>query len=121
MVEIKEERFKDWKPPEFFHNIGNLYYTKYGWWVTCPENLRLGKGCDIGCGTYINAQYIVYIGENAQIGANCSIYSYDSERNFIGTIEIQKNVKIGANTVILPLNDKVHVIDRNIKAGSVVY
>lgn len=118
---MKQTRFKDWKHPKFFHKIGDLYKTRYGWSVTCPINLHLKENTDIGYGTYINARYHVYIREGVQIGANCSIYSHDTERGFKGIIEIQKGVKIGANVVILPRNDEVHVIDKNVKAGSVVY
>lgn len=114
-------RFKEWKPPKFKKLIGDLYETKYGWRVTCPKNLALGKNTDIGTFTYINARYGVKIYEGVQIGSHCSIYSEDTERNLFSSIVIKEGVKIGSHSVILPKLHGLHIISKNIKAGSVVY
>ncbi len=113
-------RFKKWKPPKFKKVTRCLYKTKWNWFVTCPENLILEKNVDVGIFTYINARYGVEIRKGVQIGSHTSIYSEDTERNIRGTIIIDDNVKIGAHSVILPKTG-YHFINRNIKAGSVVY
>ena len=115
-VEVK----KEWVKPEFEHVTGDLYKTKYNWFVTCPENLALGKNTDIGIFTYINARYGVSIRDNVQIGSHCAICSHDSERDVKGTIIIEKGVLIGSHVVILP-RKHWHSISKNVKAGSVVY
>ena len=117
---IEGKRFKNWKPPKFKKITGDLYKTKYGWIVTCPENLDLGKNTDIGVFTYINARYHVVIEDDVQIGSHCSIYSEDTERGVHGKIVISKGVKIGAHSVILP-REGGSLIIKNIKAGSVIF
>lgn len=112
---------KKWKRPKFKHVTGDLYKTKWNWYVTCPENLGIGKNVDIGIFTYINARYTVMINDNVQIGSHCSIYSHDTERNIENPIWIGKDIMIGTHTTILPKKEKVHEIRENIKAGSVVY
>ena len=93
---------KKWKRPKFKKLIGNLYETKYGWRVTCPENLHLGKNTDIGTFTYINARYDIEIGDRVQIGSHCAIYSHDTERGLKCKIVILANVLIGSHVTILP-------------------
>ena len=100
---IHSRRFKKWKPPKFKHVTGDLYKTKWKWYVTCPENLKLGRNVDIGIFTYINARYGVKIGNNVKIGSHCSIYSDDTERNIKGDIEIANNTLIGSHVTILPM------------------
>jgi len=111
---------KEWEYPKFERVTGDLYKTKWNWFVTCPENLILGKNVDIGIFTYINARYGVEIGNNVQIGSHCAIYSHDSERGVKGSIVIRNDVLIGSHTVILP-RTPLHVISKNVKAGGVVY
>lgn len=121
-----DERFKNWKPPVFNDdgwaypdwNCMNHKENKYGWRCQHPELLELGKKVDIGCGTYMNARYKIMLGDNVQIGANCSIYSVDTIDDISGHVILNKNCKIGANTVILP----GCVVGENsiIGAGSVV-
>ena len=50
---MPEERFKDWKPPEF----DEKGYTKWNWCCQHYQNLKLGYQTDIGAFTYINAKY----------------------------------------------------------------
>ena len=118
---MNEDRFKEWKAPAMFNMKGSLWETEYGWRVSHPNNLELGKYTDVGTYTYINALNGVIIEENVQIGAHCSIYSEDTERGISGKIVIKKGVKIGANTVILPKRNETHYITKHVKAGSVVY
>ena len=111
------ERFKDWKPPEMIHNVE----TKWHWLPYHPENIRIGKNVDIGAYCLLQGKEGIIIEDDVQIGSGCKIYSVDSERDISGLIHIKKGVLIGANCVILPRKGKVHVISKNIKAGSVVY
>ena len=115
-VEVK----KEWIKPEFEHVTGDLYKTKYNWFVTCPKYLDLGKNTNIGIFTYINARFGVRIGDGVQIGSHCAIYSHDSERDVKGSIVIESSVLIGSHVIILPRKG-VHIISKNVKAGSVVY
>ena len=93
-------RFDDsnWKPPKIEHNTP----TKWNWIVSHPENLVLGKYTDIGAFTYLQAEEGIAIGDYCQIGANCSIYSVNTIDNCRGDIVIEKNARIGSNSVILP-------------------
>lgn len=117
---MSNTRFKKWKQPKFKKVTGDLYKTKWNWYVTCPENLKLGKKVDIGIFTYINARYGVTIGDNVQIGSHVSIYSEDTERQIQSKVIIGKGIKIGSHSVILPKYGVQYVI-RNVKAGSVIY
>ena len=60
----------------------------YGWRCQYPDGLKLGNNVDIGCFTYINARYGVFIGDNVKIGSHCSIYSHDTERSMTGNVVI---------------------------------
>ena len=95
-------RFDDsnWKFPKIEDGI----ITYWGWCVKGVEYFHLGKYTDIGFGCYIRADKNaeVTIGDYCQIGANCSIYSVNTIDNSRGDIIIEKNAKIGANSVILP-------------------
>lgn len=96
-------RFRNWKPPKIKH--GEL--TKWNWMVQYPENLKLGKYVDIGAFTYINAKHGVEIGDNVQIGSHCSIYSESTIDNKKGKVTIDRGVRIGTHTTIMP-NVKIH-------------
>lgn len=93
-----ERRFKDWKYPKF----DSRGMTKWNWMCQYRENLKLGKGTDIGAFTYINARYGVEIQENVQIGSHCSIYSWSTIDDKKGVVIIKNNAKVGAHTVIMP-------------------
>lgn len=93
-----EERFKDWKYPEF----DERGMTKWNWMCQHHENLKLGKNTDIGAFTYINAKYGVEIEENVQIGSHCSIYSVSTIDGKEGKVVLKKNCKIGSHTLIMP-------------------
>lgn len=92
------QRFINWKYPDFDADG----YTKYGWRCQHHKNLALGTNTDIGCFTYLNAKYGIEIGNDAQIGGGCKIYSEDSIDNTKGKVIIGKNACIGANSVVLP-------------------
>lgn len=110
---MKEE--KEWSFPEIIEGIP----TKYGWVVKHKENFVLGINTDIGYGTYIQAENIVIIEENVQIGSHCSIYSKNTIDNTAGIIHIKKGACIGAGSVILPRKDgKPLIIGENSKIGA---
>lgn len=94
----KDERFREWEPPEIKH--GEL--TEYNWLVQYPEGLTLGEHTDIGAFTYINARYGVKIGKGVQIGSHCSIYSRSTIDNEQGPVTLEENCCIGAHTVVMP-------------------
>lgn len=93
-----EERFKDWKYPEF----DACGMTRWHWMCQYHESLILGKNTDIGAFTYINAKYGVEIGEKAQIGSHCSIYSWSSIDDKKGRVVIKQNARLGSHSVIMP-------------------
>lgn len=76
--------------------------SEWNWMVQYPENLKLGNLVDIGAFTYINAHYVIEIGDNVQIGSHCSLYSHSTIDNKKGKIIIKNNVKIGTHTTIMP-------------------
>lgn len=87
-----------WENPKIKHGKP----TKWGWVVLYPKHFYLGKYVDIGAFTLIQAEYGVYIGHGVKIGGGVKIYSSDTISNKRGTIRIGCNVRIGANSVILP-------------------
>lgn len=91
-------RFNNWQPPEF----DDKGLTRWNWMCQHHRNLTVEKGSDIGAFTYINARYGVLIGENAQIGSHCSIYSENTIDGTKGAVIIKKGAKIGSHSVILP-------------------
>jgi acetyltransferase-like isoleucine patch superfamily enzyme len=80
--------------------------TRWGWRVAYPEKFKLGYKTDIGCYTYIQAEYGVEIGDYAYIGGGTHIYSKDTESQrpkvVTGKVIIGRNVNIGAHCLILP-------------------
>ena len=92
------ERFKDWKYPEF----NEKGMTKWNWMCQYRENLTLGKNTDIGAFTYINAKYGVEIQEDVQIGSHCSIYSWSTIDDKKGKVIIEKGSKVGSHSLIMP-------------------
>jgi acetyltransferase-like isoleucine patch superfamily enzyme len=91
-------RFKKWKYPAI--KEGKL--TKYNWLVQHKEGLKLGRFTDIGAFTYINAKYGVVIGDNAQVGSHCSIYSISTIDNKKGRVAIGENSCLGSHSVVMP-------------------
>jgi acetyltransferase-like isoleucine patch superfamily enzyme len=91
-------RFPNWQQPTF-DSTGK---TPWNWVCQHHQNLKLGKGSDIGAFTYINAKNGVEIGEDVQIGSHCSVYSENTIDNTQGKVAINKGAKIGSHTVILP-------------------
>jgi acetyltransferase-like isoleucine patch superfamily enzyme len=91
-------RFDNWKAPEIRHNE----LTVYNWLVQYPDGLELGHGSDIGAFTYINARHGVEIGESAQIGSHCSLYSVSTIDDKTGKIIIGENARIGSHSTVMP-------------------
>lgn len=92
------KRFKNWQKPDF----DKKGLTKWNWMCQHPENLKLGKGADIGAFTYINAKSGVEIGEDVQVGSHCSIYSISTIDEKAGKVIIKKSAKIGTHSTIMP-------------------
>ena len=94
------ERFtkENWKQPVVEHNK----LTKWGWMVSYPEGLKLGRLTDIGAFTYIQAKSGVIIEDNVQIGSHCAIYSVNTIDEQEGKVVIEEGACIGSGTVILP-------------------
>ena len=114
-------RFEDWQRPLFDDDgyAHDAFSTKkYGWLCSHPENLELGKGCDIGAFTYIQSEYGVKIGKDVQIGAGCSIYSINTQNDTKGKVIIGDGSFVGAHTIILP-GVKIPA-NSKIKAGSII-
>jgi acetyltransferase-like isoleucine patch superfamily enzyme len=76
--------------------------TEWNWLVLHPENLTMGERVDIGAFTMINAMYGVTLGSHVQIGPHCSIMSVSTIDGKQGEIIIEKNARVGANSVIMP-------------------
>ncbi len=93
-----KERFKNWKSP--LVKEGKM--TKYSWMAQHKKNLMIGYKSDIGAFTYINALNGVEIGDYAQIGSHCSLYSVSTIDGKEGKITLKKNCKIGSHSVIMP-------------------
>jgi acetyltransferase-like isoleucine patch superfamily enzyme len=92
------ERFKDWKMPEF----DEKGLTKWQWMCQHSGNLKLGRNSDIGAFTYINAKFGVEIGENAQLGSHCSVYSHSTIDGKKGKVVIGRNARVGAHSMVMP-------------------
>ncbi|VVC01254.1 2,3,4,5-tetrahydropyridine-2,6-dicarboxylate N-acetyltransferase [uncultured archaeon] len=95
---MAQERFSNWQPPVF----DERGMTKWMWMCQHRQNLKLGPLCDIGAFTYINAKEGVEIGERAQIGSHCSIYSVSTIDEKKGRVVIGKNARVGSHSVIMP-------------------
>lgn len=93
-----KDRFAKWKYPVIKENKP----TKYNWVVQNVKGLDLGYRTDIGAFTYINAKNGVKIGDNAQIGSHCSIYSVSTIDNKDGKVTIKENACIGSHSVVMP-------------------
>ena len=93
-----EERFKNWKYPK----IEDGKPTKYNWIVQNKKGLELGRYTDIGAFVYINASEGVSIKEGVQIGGGTKIYSVSTIDGEKGKVVLEKNCKIGANSVVMP-------------------
>lgn len=95
---MTNKRFENWQYPKFDKNG----MTKWQWRCQHSENLKLGVNVDIGSFTYINAKHGVTIGENAQVGSSCSIYSESTIDNESGPVTIGKNARVGSHSTIMP-------------------
>lgn len=92
------DRFEDWQQPEIEHNVP----TRWGWMVSHPEKLTLGRNTDIGAFTYIGAHHGVRIFDDVQIGGGCKIYSKSTIDGEWGAVIIRKGACVGANSVVMP-------------------
>lgn len=92
------KRFGAWKFPAIKHGI----LTKWLWIVFYPEKFKLGYKTDIGAFTAIFAHHGVEMGEGAQIGSHCSIYSLNTIDGTKGKVTIGKGACIGSHCTIMP-------------------
>jgi acetyltransferase-like isoleucine patch superfamily enzyme len=93
---------KNWEKPVFYYKHGNFYTTTWGWGVSWPSHLQMGKYVDIGFGTYIQAEAGVDIEEGVLVGSHCSIYSVSTINDKRGCVTLKRNCKIGSHTIIMP-------------------
>jgi len=93
-----ETRFNKWERP----TIEEGKVTKYGWMVQGIDNFELGNETDLGAFVYINAKAGVVIKDNVQVGGGTKIYSVSTVDNKRGKVVLERNCKIGANSVIMP-------------------
>ncbi len=93
-----KDRFANWKKPV----IREGKPTKYNWLVQHVKGLKLGRLTDIGAFTYINAKHGVEIGEAAQIGSHCSLYTVSTIDDKAGPIVLGRNCRIGSHSVVMP-------------------
>jgi len=92
------KRFENWTAPEIEHGKPTIY----NWVVQYPDGLELGAGSDIGAFTYINARYGVVIGEEAQIGSHCSLYSVSTIDDRQGRVVLEKGACVGSHSTVMP-------------------
>jgi len=92
------DRWKDWKPPVFDEND----LTKWNWMCQHHENLKLGKGVDIGAFSYLNALHGITIDDDVQIGSHCSIYTISTIDEKTGPVRLKRNCRIGSHSVVMP-------------------
>ena len=89
----------------------------------------MGKGTDIGAFTYIQAQEGVEIGDFAQLGSHCSVYSVSTIDNKKGKVVIGRNARIGSHSVIMPgvtigpntVVGAMSFVNRNLPANAIAY
>ena len=93
-----KEWYRKWKPP---HKLVHGKLTRWNWLVFFPQNLKISKYVDIGAFSLLNARYGIELGENVQLGGGVKIYSVNTIDGTKGRVIIKRNVKIGANSVIL--------------------
>lgn len=106
-----------WQNPNIDRNT-STYVSNWHWKVIKPANFQIGEHTDIGSYTVILAQQGVEIQDDAQIGPNCSILSIDTISGKQGKVVIEKNARVGANSVVMPGVTVGH--DSIIGAGSVI-
>lgn len=93
-----EDRFRDWQPPQVEEGVP----TKWNWVVQGVAGLQLGYRTDIGAFTYIHARHGVEIGDEAQIGSHCAIYSVSTIDGKAGKVTIGKGACLGSHSVVMP-------------------
>jgi len=76
--------------------------TQWHWRVVNKENFELGNRTQIGTFSVIDAKNGVVIKDDVKIGWNCTILSYSSIDEKSGQVILEKNSKIGSNSVIFP-------------------
>lgn len=88
----------NWRTPQIEHGKP----TEYGWTVYHPECLTMGENVDIGKDTNVFAHNGVEIGDNAQLGGGCFLYTKDTIGGNAGSIKIGDCACIGSGTRIFP-------------------
>lgn len=93
-----KRKFKSWKYPVF----DKSGMTKWNWMCQHPEKLKLGRLSDVGAFTYINAQYGIEIGDYAQLGSHCAVYSVSTIDDKKGKVVIKENARLGTHSTVMP-------------------
>jgi len=121
----RSNKKKLWKKPFIRH----AKPTKYGWIVSHPQKLILGRDTDIGAFSYVQAEEGVSIGDKSQIGSHCSIYSVSTIDGKRGRVVIGRNAKIGSHSVVMPgvtigenaVVGAMSFVNRDIPVGALAY
>lgn len=121
----RRKKVTKWRKPIIRHGRP----TKYGWIVSRPDNLQLGRNTDIGAFSYLQAEAGVSIGDETQIGSHCSIYSVSTIDEKRGKVVIGRNARIGSHTVVMPgvnigenaVVGAMSFVNRDIPANTLAY
>ena len=76
--------------------------TRWNWMCIHPENLKIGRNVDCGAFTLIQAEEIVTLEDDVQIGGGCKIYSVNTIDGTRGRVIIKSGACVGSNSVVLP-------------------
>ncbi len=91
-------RATEWTPPKPEH----LVPTKWGWMVSYPDRLAIGRDVDIGAFTYIQAERGVTIEAGVQIGSHVAIYSRSTIDDKTGPVHLGMGCRIGSHSTVMP-------------------
>jgi acetyltransferase-like isoleucine patch superfamily enzyme len=87
-----------WVAPQPKH----LQMTQWGWICSHPSGLSIERFADIGCMSYLQAEFGINVGERVLIGSHCSFFSRDDIGGNSGPVVIKEGTSIGTHTTILP-------------------
>lgn len=117
-----DNRKPKWCQPILKHGeyaVHPITGKSFGWRTWQPSSITIKTNVDIGAGCELFGHHGIIVHENVQIGGGTMIYSANTINRQFAPVIINRNAKIGANSVILPGS----IIKENqmIKALSVVY
>lgn len=86
-----------WVKPQPKH----LQMTEWGWICSYPNGLIVKEFSDIGCMTYLQAEFGIEIGSGVLIGSHCSLFSRDDIGGKSGKIILHDGCKIGTHSTVM--------------------